>query len=322
MKADKILIPTDFSDASLEAIKMGKEFIEDYGSTIDLIHVIPLMSYYQESIDHLGVPFDMDNDIYPHALENARERLQEIAEQHIPKEHSGQLLNLVGRKISNIITHTAHDKGHDLIIMSNKGGHKSKSLRSHITEQVIRYSEIPVLSLSKAFTPQDINNIMVPLDGSEEAIPALVKAFELARDWNAQISLVHIVEPYVFGMEVMPPVYEDSDKLYESLIESVDSFLEEGRDKHHLSIQRMSEDFEDKLVYEHEGEAVSVPVTTMIEKGFAAHAEISRMANDEADLVVMSTHGRTGVARIILGSTTAVVAQHLAKPLITVHPES
>jgi nucleotide-binding universal stress UspA family protein len=61
-------------------------------------------------------------------------------------------------------------------------------------------------------------------------------------------------------------------------------------------------------------------VKSIVKKGFSAHTEICDYANENADLVVMSTHGRTGIARILLGSTTGIVAQHLKKPLLTVRP--
>lgn len=319
MNIKRILVPTDFSESSVEAIKMATQFIDLYGSTIDLIHVIPLLSYYQESIDHLGVPFDMDHDIYPHAMENANKKLHELAEKHIPKEHRGQLINLVGRKISQIIVHRAHDEGHDLIVMSNSGGHGGDHIRSHITEQVIRYSNVPVLTTDKAFDPAGLKTILVPFDGSEESMASVAPAFEMARVSGAEIRLLHVVEPYVFSLEVIPPVFEDSDEIYRSLMTSLEKYLN-AHPGLHMHIKRTGSDFEDYLIREEKGVSDSVVLNTKIAKNFAAHAEITSQAHKSADLVVMSTHGRTGVARIVLGSTTGVVAQHLEKPLLTVHP--
>lgn len=319
MNIKRILVPTDFSESSVEAIKMANQFIDLYGSTIDLIHVIPLLSYYQESIDHLGVPFDMDHDIYPHAMENASEQLHELAKKYIPKEHRGQLINLVGRKISQIIVHRAHSEGHDLIVMSNSGGHGGDHIRSHITEQVIRYSSVPVLTTDLAFDPETLKNILVPFDGSEESMAAIPPAFEMAKSSGAEIRLLHVVEPYVFSLEVIPPVFEDNEEIYHSLMKALEKYLD-AHPELNMHIKRTGSDFEDYLVREEEGNTYSVVLNTKVAKNFAAHAEITSQAHAGADLVVMSTHGRTGVARIVLGSTTGVVAQHLEKPLLTVHP--
>jgi len=63
-------------------------------------------------------------------------------------------------------------------------------------------------------------------------------------------------------------------------------------------------------------------MVSLIKKGFSAHSEIIEYANENVDLVVMSTHGRTGIARVLLGSTTGIVAQHLEKPLLTLRPSN
>lgn len=319
MKLNRILVPTDFSETSEEALKMAANFAELYGSTIDIMHVIPLMSYYQESMDHIGVPFDMDNDIYPHAMENANTKLQEAAKKFIPKEHRGQLINMVGRKISQVIVHRAHSEGHDLILMTNRGSHGGKHARSHLTEQVIRYSEVPVLSIKTAFEPESVKSIMFPFDGSEDSLAAILPAFEFGKKLGATITVMHVIEPYVFSLEVIPPIYEDNEEVYASLIKSMQKYFEEHPELH-MHIKRSGDSFEDSIVYEKDGESHSVVFNTVVAKNFAAHAEITSEAESIADLVVMSTHGRTGVARIVLGSTTGVVAQHLDKPLLTVHP--
>jgi nucleotide-binding universal stress UspA family protein len=59
----------------------------------------------------------------------------------------------------------------------------------------------------------------------------------------------------------------------------------------------------------------------VILKSVVAHHEIVDYANENADLVVMSTHGRTGLSRMLLGSTTEQVIQHLKKPQITIKPD-
>ena len=320
MKARHILVPTDFSEASLEAVKMAAKFVELYDSTVDLIHVIPLMSYYDESMEHLGVPFDIEKDLYPKVLKTANEKMHEIAEEHIPKEHRGQLINLVGRKTAQVIADQAKNSQYDLIIMSNKGGHDAKHARSSITEKVIRYSEKPVLTLNKAFDSEDIHEILVPVDGSDDSAAPLAEAFELAMVFEAKITLMHIIEPYTLGMEVLPMTIEDDLAVYKTLIQNIREYF----DKHPelgLQIKSTGTDFEDILIREREdGGSESVHFISLVKKGFSAHTEIIDYAEENADLVVMSTHGRTGIARVLLGSTTGIVAQDLEKPLMTLRP--
>lgn len=319
MKARHILVPTDFSEASLESVKMAAKFIELYDSTVDLIHIIPLMSYYDESMEHLGVPFDMEKDLYPKVLKNANEKLHEIAAQYLPKEHRGQLINLVGRKTSQVIADQANKGHYDLLILSNKGSHDSDDIRSSVTEKVIRYSKIPVLSIDRAFTDKQINKILVPVDGSDDSAAPLVQAFDLAQTFDAGITMMHIIEPYTLGMEVLPMTMEDDEAVYNSLIKNISNYFEKNPVLG-FSIKRTGTPFEDYLVHEEDGNSESVKFESIVMKGFSAHTEICEYANENADLVVMSTHGRTGIARVLLGSTTGIVAQHLRKPLLTLRP--
>lgn len=319
MKARHILVPTDFSEASLEAVKMAAKFVELYDSTIDLIHVIPLMSYYDESMEHLGVPFDMEKDLYPKVLKTVNVKMHEIAKEHIPKEHRGQLINLVGRKPSQVIADQANKGSYDLVILANIGNHESKHIRSEITERVIRYSHKPVLSLNKAFDAKQVDEILVPVDGSEVSAAPLAQAFDLAMAFDAKITLMHIIEPYSLGMEVMPMTIEDDEAVYLSLIKNIDKYFEKNPELG-FSIQREGAGFEDRLVHSDDKSTESVKMISIVKKGFSAHTEICDYANEHADLVVMSTHGRTGIARVLLGSTTGIVAQHLEKPLLTLRP--
>ncbi len=79
--------------------------------------------------------------------------------------------------------------------------------------------------------------------------------------------------------------------------------------------------FKDSLVVIEDGKESTVAMDTVILKSIAAHHEIVDYSNENADLVVMSTHGRSGLSRMLLGSTTEQVIQHLNKPQITIKPD-
>lgn len=61
-----------------------------------------------------------------------------------------------------------------------------------------------------------------------------------------------------------------------------------------------------------------VDLETVVLKGVSAHHEIVDYVNEHGDLLVMSTHGRTGLARVLIGSTTEQVARHTKKPMLTI----
>lgn len=65
---DRILVPTDFSEGASAAYAYANALATKYGGKIDLLHVIPSFRYLHESISRLGLPIDMDKDIYPPLL--------------------------------------------------------------------------------------------------------------------------------------------------------------------------------------------------------------------------------------------------------------
>lgn len=61
--------PNRLFEQSKSALKLAGFFTKIYGSTIDLIHIVPFSMYMSESMDKLGLPFDMDKDLYPKVVE-------------------------------------------------------------------------------------------------------------------------------------------------------------------------------------------------------------------------------------------------------------
>ncbi|MEQ9310719.1 MAG: universal stress protein [Balneolaceae bacterium] len=322
MKVHHILVPTDFSERSEHAIKMAGEFVDLFGCTVDLIHVIPLMKYFSESMDPLGVPFSLEKNVYPHCLENSHLKLEELANKYIKKEYRGKMLSVIERKPSEAISRQANTKEYDLVLMSSRGEHDSIHLLGGTTEKVIRYSSVPVLSVNESVKVDNINTILVPVDFSDSSLFSVVPAFELAKELNTSIELLNVVELYSAGSDMVPyvPTTIDEQQVYENLIVKLTEYFLE-HDQYQLHVQRTGVPFEDCIVSTHEPHKVSIDLHTKVIKGIAAHHEIIDYANEHADLVVMNTHGRTGLSRVFIGSTTEQVARRIEKPLLVVRPQ-
>ena len=59
MKISRILVPTDFSESAEHAVKAAGMLVDYFGSTVDLMHAVPMMKYFHDSMDPLGVPFSI-----------------------------------------------------------------------------------------------------------------------------------------------------------------------------------------------------------------------------------------------------------------------
>jgi nucleotide-binding universal stress UspA family protein len=134
-----------------------------------------------------------------------------------------------------------------------------------------------------------IKTILLPTDFSKSSEAALRFACALARDYQARLLLLHVVEPPVYygelGMAV--PLPADFDE----------------------SLRRRLE----QLVPPESG----VAADTMLVEGNAAR-EILRVAEEQhCDLIVMGTHGRSGLSRVVLGSVAEDVVRHSRVPVLT-----
>ncbi len=148
----------------------------------------------------------------------------------------------------------------------------------------------------------NVRTILLPTDFSECAGHAVPYAASLARLHGARIICLHVVEPVVPAVGWAP--------VAESLpVADVGEQLESAAERELPKIARREEcaglDIEEAIAH---GEAASEIVRVAAERG--------------ADLIVISSHGRTGLGRILFGSTAEAVVRHAACPVLVVKPEA
>ena len=145
-----------------------------------------------------------------------------------------------------------------------------------------------------------VRRILLPTDFSGCANYALPYAAAIARAVDATVICVNVVEPIVpavgyTGMAEAMPIAEMSEQ------------MEDSAERELPDVMRC-EDLRGLRVEE------------VIGHGDAA-AEIVRVADEqEVDLIVISSHGRTGLGRIIFGSTAEAVVRHARCPVLVVKP--
>lgn len=146
----------------------------------------------------------------------------------------------------------------------------------------------------------EIRTILLPTDFSECARHAVPLAAHFARLTGARVLCLHVVEPVVPAVGWTPiaeplPVADVSEQL-------------EDAAAHELPRFARCEEFE------------GLDVEDLITHGEAA-AEIVRTAQERgADLIVISSHGRAGLGRILFGSTAESVVRHAPCPVLVVKP--
>ncbi|MDC0591848.1 universal stress protein [Balneolaceae bacterium] len=317
MKISRILVPIDFSESAEHAVKAAGMLVDYFGSTVDLMHAVPMMKYFHDSMDPLGVPFSIEKDLYPHSLEQAKNNLEGLAKAHIKKEHIGSTITQIERKPSEGIYTVANSGRYDLVVMATHAADDSMHLLGGTTEKVIRHSKVPVLTIPKEKSLDKLTRLVVPIDFSEHSMQALRAAFELAKEFEATIVLLNVIELYSAGSDMMPyvPVNIDEQGVYENMMVRLSEYVDEQVPE--FQLRQSGVVFTDELVSTKHPE-LKVDLETVVLKGVSAHHEIVDYVDEHGDLLVMSTHGRTGLARILIGSTTEQVARHSKKPMLTI----
>ncbi len=318
----KILVPTDFSDNAQLAYRHAQEIAHRVGAKVDFIHVIPTLTYFHKSLASMQAPLDVDEELYPTAQKEAVHQMEKAMDDYISDESKGEVICQINRKPSTAIAEYAQQNNFDLIVMPTKGHHKSNLMRGSTTNKVVRHSSVPVFTVDDGLNAEGLKEIMIPTDGSEISFTALPMALTLASIYDADITLYHVQELYgsPLDSEGRDPKKSDKQNIYEALMDRLVNFLAaEGIDN--VKIARGDDTFRDQFVISDNASSRRINIYTAIERVVSAHLGIEDYAADNADVVVMATHGHSGFAHLLLGSTTEKVAQSLSTPVLTVKPD-
>ncbi|WP_416041118.1 universal stress protein [Acinetobacter lactucae] len=140
-------------------------------------------------------------------------------------------------------------------------------------------------------------HILVPIDGSETSMVAMKEAIKLGKALNSKITVVQVMALDPFIADVYVKTGQTND-----LIERTRIYL--------LDILQQA-----KQEFSNEG----LTVETKLLEGFVVHEEIIQAAQDlNADLIVMGSHGRTGVRKLVLGSVAQRVLGESHIPVLIV----
>ena len=295
----RILVPIDFSRPSLKAIPYALAIARQFGSDVHLLHVVDTTQYPPPTL--LTLP------LVPQAELNRRlmKRLQATAEKygthrgtiHVPKLREGRAyveICEVSRRLNA-----------DLIVISTHGytGYKHIYLGS-TAERVVQHSRCPVLVVrlharrwDGARDPRThkgvrLAKILVPIDFSDCSKAAFTYASGLARDFRAELRLVHVIDPhwYPFG-----------DK-YAAL--DAARLMQEAQDSADRQMRQMAA-------------RANVRYSAEVRRGSPA-IEICNAANQDVGLIATSTHGRTGLGHVLIGSVAERVVRHARCPVLVI----
>lgn len=283
----RILVPTDGSPLADTAMEVGRKIAEREHARLILLRVEP-----------------------GHAkLDDVLAATAAIEQQAATLRNMGNAANYrveFGRPEEGIAT-VAIEEESELIVMAHHHRGLIEGLRNpSVTAHVLSRSPAPILiwpehmgaKAADDLLTQPNAAVIVPLDGSPEAERALPLAIQLAQAYDRPLALLRVIVPRMFVDAGTPYALE------------VEAQVDDERDaREYLAARRHRLAEETKLTVE-----------TMLLAGDAASAIVREASAHEGSLTVMSTRGRTGLGKLLLGSVAAKALERTTSPLLIVPP--
>jgi len=302
-KIERILVPLDFSPASMEALDYAVSIAKQFHAAIHLLHVYPPDEALAPGAGHLL--FESAE-----AMERLNEELTGIHRKHAPTFRPENCHIRGGRPYQEIVQ-LAREIDADLITLSTRGHSGLKHLLLGSTaERVVRSAPCPVLvarkrkQRSKASREEfAIRTVLVPTDFSQCSLAGTEYAAFLARKLNATLRLFHAMYPYTNYVFV-----DRAGVRLSGLAEAVEETALQEMD----ALKQM--DFLRGLA-----------VQTEILPGVAIDEICAAAGDHQVDLIVTSTHGHTGLKHALIGSVAEHVVRYAEAPVLVVpsrHAES
>ncbi len=298
IKLKNILFPTDFSRCADQALTHAVYLAEKYQAALHLLHVVTL---YKDQPDVLSNELAETEDLIRKLEEKAEIQLNTVANAH--GNDDMEIIVKQKRAISAApaILEYSSKNGIDLIVMGTHGRRGIEHLLlGSASEEVVRLAECPVFTIRESEEIKPIKlfeHILVPIDFSDHSKKALIYAKEIAESYNASIQILHVIE------DTIHPAFSLSGK--SSIFDLVPGIETDCRRR----IEKLIEET-----------GVSKEKTGIIVKGGQAANDIIKFANENlSDLVVIATHGLTGIKHLLLGSVTEKVVRMASCPVFTVN---
>lgn len=290
-----VLVPIDFSAPSIEALHYAAALVTKVGAQLHVVHV-------SETDFSAPGPSSPDGDPTASDAEIARllkQRLEAAGCESLAAIFHGR----TGRAFDQICR-LAREIKVDLIVMSTHGrtGLKRLFLGSN-AERVVQHSSSPVLVVRQGDRERvddgrklRIQTILVPTDFSASSKEGLSYAVELAGHFGARVILFHsftipeilAADPYAAGYVQVSP--------------------EEPR----TEAEEQMQEFVKQIDFR------GVPFETEMAMGHPAEEICGYAEQQKVDLIVTSTHGRTGLMHVLIGSVAEHIVRYAHTPVLVV----
>ncbi|WP_135822139.1 universal stress protein [Halostella litorea] len=291
---DTILLPTDGSDHAVRAAEHGLALARWFDATVHVVNVIDLA--------RAGGLFNaggVGEEFVSELEAEAKERIGTV--EAVTEGVDAVETAVVRGAPAEAILDYADEHGVDLVAMGTHGRTGvERYVAGSVTERVVRLSDVPVLTAQAldggGFEGYD--DVLVPTDGSPHAERAAEHGIAIAQAADARVHALNVVD---FGKVA-------ATSNLEAPAELLDRLRDEGEEEAEAVAQRARD--------------AGVDAVTAVVEGTPSRDVLEYAEDRGVDLIAMGTAGRTGLNRILLGSTAERTVRRAAVPVLTVSDRS
>ena len=298
----RILCPVYFDETSPIALEYARHFAKGANGVIHLLHVVPTDEMHL--LRKVYRPQQGGGADIVWAEKVAQDMLSSLAQEYLPDVSHEIVTRMSGDPVTGILE-AEKELESDLVVMATHGRTGIIHLiLGSVAERVVRESRTPVFTTRRgealAGAPP-FQKILVPVDIAEQSNVALVCARQLAEQFHSTVYPLHIV-PNDEALLRLRDVYHAREGEH-----GANLVLAEKNARQKLQ----------ELAQEHLG---GVPYETILHVSSDPAKLIIETERDiKADLIVMATHGVTGILHLLLRSLTEKMTREADCPVLSLH---
>lgn len=284
---DDILVPTDGSEPAERAGDDAIALADRFDASIHAIHVVARDEYPER------VEAEATAELTRHGEASVRAIADRAADAGVEATTAViETAEPIHAEIGEYVT----GNGIDLVVMGTHGRTGlDRLLLGSVAERTLRSVPVPVLTVHEDTEfDGEFERVLAPTDGSDTANAAADHAIEFATATGAALHVVHSVDlasvPNEYGTGSIMDALEESGR------RAVDEVIERAEESGVRSVE------------------------ASILTGTPARGIVDYATERDVDLIVMGTHGRSGLERYLLGSVTEKVVRLAEQPVLSISP--
>jgi len=281
----KILVPVDGSHSCLHAKMLASSIAKKFNSKVTVVHVVSHEFMHPELKAQYQLPPSILHRIDEAYLQAGKKIIRNAEElfREAGIEVDARLVTY--EDPAEFILQLVKDEGYDLVVIGNRAEHQSErySLGS-VTEKVARHADCPVLIVKKK---PKVEKILTAVDGSKHADKALEFAVQLAKNYSANLALLHVEEDKLIRIGG-PQVVDCVGTVGECILKDASTKIK------------------------------GISFNKMLEYGSPAETIIKVAKKANVDLIVIGSRGLSSVRRYLLGSVSDDISIHARSSVLIV----